>query len=175
MLSRLKLILGMFALSINVMILIAVTAIVSFQWNEARAEQRLKHVTSDDVFCLQQNIYFEARNQSVLGQVAVAWVTLNRMTDTSYPNSVCKVVWQNKQFSWTHDGKSDKPGKTKLEQRAWEDAGLVAQIVLLDWARANNSPISEAIMYHANYVDPYWADSYVEVIVIDDHIFYEKG
>lgn len=175
MLSRLKNILGMVALSINVMVLIIITAVVSFQWSEAHAKQRLKHVTAEDIRCLQQNIYFEARNQSMLGQVAVAWVTLNRMMHASYPNSICKVVWQHKQFSWTHDGKSDRPGKTKLEQRAWEDAGLVSQVVLLDWARANNSPIAEAIMYHADYVTPYWADHYVEVIVIDNHIFYEKS
>lgn len=140
---------------------------------EAQAESRLSEITDKDRYCLQQNIYFEARNQSTIGQVAVAWVTINRMETKRYPNTICEVVWQNKQFSWTHDGKSDKPGKTILEQRAWEDAGLVAQVVLLDWARQGSSPVEDATMYHADYVSPYWAASYNPVVTIDNHIFYK--
>ena len=141
---------------------------------DAEAQARLAPITQEDKHCLQQNIYFEARNQSTIGQVAVAWVTLNRMEETQYPNTVCGVVWQNKQFSWTHDGKSDKPGNTVLEQRAWEDAGLVAEVTLLDWARARKSPVAQAVMYHADYVTPYWASSYTQVAQIDDHIFYRN-
>ena len=140
---------------------------------EAQAESRLATVTDKDRYCLQQNIYFEARNQSTIGQVAVAWVTINRMETKRYPNTICEVVWQNKQFSWTHDGKSDLPGTTVLEQRAWEDAGLVAKVVLLDWARDRSSPVDVATMYHADYVSPYWAASYDPVVKIDNHIFYK--
>lgn len=141
---------------------------------DAEAQARLAPITQEDKHCLQQNIYFEARNQSTIGQVAVAWVTLNRMEETQYPNTVCGVVWQNKQFSWTHDGKSDRPGSTVLEQAAWEQAGVVAEVTLLDWARDQASPVDVATMYHADYVTPYWASSYTQVAKIDDHIFYRN-
>jgi spore germination cell wall hydrolase CwlJ-like protein len=137
------------------------------------AQMHLETVSDEDRYCLQQNIYFEARNQSIAGQVAVAWVTLNRVEAQRFRDTICGVVWQNKQFSWTHDGKSDSPGTNVLEQRAWEDAGLVADVVLLDWARRRASPVGEAIMYHADYVNPYWAASYTQVAQIESHIFYE--
>tara|TARA_R110000772_G_scaffold120625_1_gene226907 strand:- start:121 stop:630 length:510 start_codon:yes stop_codon:yes gene_type:complete len=159
--------------SVNVAALCGLVAVGAFHFEEAAAAERLSSIGTDDVACLQQNIYFEARNQSILGQVAVAWVTINRMESSAYPTTICEVVWQSKQFSWTHDGKSDKPGNTVLEQRAWEDAGLVAEVTLLDWARARKSPVAQAVMYHADYVDPYWSDSYDQVTQIDNHIFYE--
>lgn len=157
---------------LNVAVVCAMTAVGAFNYSEAAAETRLAPITAEDRYCLQQNIYFEARNQSTTGQVAIAWVTLNRMEAEQYPDTICDVVWQNRQFSWTHDGKSDEPGTTVLEQRAWEDAGLVTEVVLLDWARERTSPVENATMYHADYVSPYWRTSYTRVVTIDNHIFY---
>lgn len=62
-----------------------------------------------DVECLALNIYFEARGESTLGQELVAQVTMNRYRMTAYQDTICGVVKARKQFSWTHDGKSDKP------------------------------------------------------------------
>ena len=75
---------------------------------------------SDEVNCLALNIYHEARNQPTVGKLAVAMVTMNRVKDERFPNTVCGVVTQglykNNQpiinkchFSWWCDGKSDKP------------------------------------------------------------------
>ena len=161
--------------TVNLAAFTAMVAVGAYSIKEASAEEALKTVTQEDRYCLQQNIYFEARNQSTIGQVAVAWVTLNRMEADRYPDTICGVVWQSKQFSWTHDGKSDRPGTTKLEQRAWEDAGLVATVTLLDWARDRTSPVENATMYHADYVSPYWKSSYSLVTKIDNHIFYEQN
>ena len=44
--------------------------------------------------CLAKNIYFEARNEPFVGQFAVALVTLNRVNDTDFPNTVCEVVYE---------------------------------------------------------------------------------
>jgi len=159
--------------TVNAITLAAVAAVGAYQIDQARAEQVVSSISAEDQRCMQQNIYFEARNQSTLGQVAVAWVTLNRVQSDRYPDSICGVVWQNKQFSWTHDGKSAEPGNNVLEQRAWEDAGLVTEVVLLDWALGKNGPVGAATMYHADYVDPYWSDSYRLVTKVDDHIFYQ--
>ena len=40
------------------------------------------------------NVFHEAKNQSVEGQIAVAEVVMNRVADTRYPNTVCEVVYQ---------------------------------------------------------------------------------
>jgi spore germination cell wall hydrolase CwlJ-like protein len=166
-------VLNMLSRVMNVVTLAAMIAVGAFHIQDARADAILSSVTEEDRYCLQQNIYFEARNQSLEGQVAVAWVTMNRVEAERYPNSICGVVWQDRQFSWTHDGLPDRPGRNVLEQRAWEDAGLIADVVLLDWAYGRISPVERATHYHADYVDPYWASSYTQVAVVDNHIFYQ--
>jgi len=158
---------------LNALTLASIVGVGAYQIQDAQAEQFVKGISEEDRYCLQQNIFFEARNQSTLGQAAVAWVTLNRVESARYPNTICEVVWQHKQFSWTHDGKSDTPSDNVLEQRAWEDAGIVTDVVLLDWARGINSPVEDATMYHADYVEPYWSSAYDQVVQVDTHIFYQ--
>ena len=130
-------------------------------------------VTDKALYCLQQNIFFEARNQSIMGKTGVAWVTLNRVKSSKYPNDICSVVFQNKQFSWTHDGKSDTPSDNVLEQKAWAMAGLVAHAAYDYWSSDFEGPIEKSVMFHADYVDPYWKSSYTRVVQIGDHIFYK--
>lgn len=166
-------VLNMLSRVTNTLTLAAMVAVGAFHIQDARADAILSSVTEEDRYCLQQNVYFEARNQSLAGQVAVAWVTLNRVEAERYPNSICRVVWQDRQFSWTHDGLPDRPSRNVVEQRAWEDAGLIADVVLLDWARGRVSPVERATHYHADYVSPYWARSYTQVAVVDNHIFYQ--
>lgn len=176
-----------FAAIINTLTLTAMVGIGAYHVQEAQAQQAVHNISEEDKHCLQQNIFFEARNQSTLGQVAVAWVTLNRMESARYPDTICEVVKQghknadgsmvrNKcQFSWYCDGKSDRIPNNVIAQRAWEDTALVAEVVLLDWARSKASPVKDAVMYHADYVNPYWASSYNRVARIDSHIFYEPS
>ena len=54
-------------------------------------------VIADEVKCLAQNIYWEARNQSIQGMYAVADVTLNRVKDKRWPSTVCEVVKQRRE------------------------------------------------------------------------------
>lgn len=147
---------------------------------EARAQERLHSIAPDQRECLALNIYHEARGETIAGQVAVAWVTLNRMESQQFPNTICGVVYQARtdhkgnplrhqcQFSWYCDGRSDRI----RNQREWEDVQLIADVVLLDWSRAKESPVANATFYHADYVEPYWASSFTEVAVVDNHIFY---
>jgi len=50
--------------------------------------------------CLAKNIYFEARNQSTAGQIAVSHVVLNRVKSNRYPNTICGVVEQGLTSRW---------------------------------------------------------------------------
>ena len=74
------------------------------------------------IMCLALNIYFEARNQPIEGQLAVAQVVINRVLDDRYPDHACDVITQGPtypdsnlpirhkcQFSWYCDGRSDRP------------------------------------------------------------------
>lgn len=159
--------------TINALVLAGMAAVGSYQIKDVQAKQAVNSISEKEFYCLQQNVYFEARNQSELGQRAVAWVTLNRMTHKRYPNTICEVVFQRKQFSWTHDGKKDEPGKNILEQRAWQKAGEIADSVLDKWYNNAKSPVENAIMFHAHYVKPSWRKQYDRVAQIDDHIFYQ--
>lgn len=51
-------------------------------------------IMSTALLCLASNIYFEARSEPIAGQIAVAEVTLNRVTSQDYPNNICEVVLQ---------------------------------------------------------------------------------
>lgn len=146
-----------------------VTAIADISVFEKKYNSSLvNQINEDELVCLAKNIYFEARSESNLGQRAVAWVTLNRVFSERYPNTICGVVWQEKQFSWTHDGKSDIP----KDDTAWIKAKSLAILVL---SRYQNSidPTDGATMFHAAYATPYWSSHYEEVVSIDNHIFYK--
>jgi len=125
--------------------------------------------------CLARAVYFEARSESQLGQLAVATVILNRAKAENYPSSICGVVYQGAsrlnacQFSFACDGQSDLP----KYGRAWEAALEVTALAL-----ATDRPIQAvdaATHYHADYVDPAWSRSLHRVTKIGRHIFYTQG
>ena len=122
------------------------------------------------VLCLALNVYFEARSEPINSQFAVAEVTMNRVKSNAYPDSVCEVVWQRKQFSWTHDGKSDKPKNSY----AWRLALAVAKSTLSDTNGYTSQLPPNTLHYHADYVSPYWVGQYKKVGTIGRHIFYKK-
>ena len=130
--------------------------------------------------CLSLNIYHEARSESKLGQEAVGLVTMNRVYDSRYPDTVCDVVYQSHvdskgrpkrnqcQFSWYCDGKSDKIHDIVAYNEIEE---LSASI--LESYGIERDITDGAVMYHASYVKPYWASSYERTSRVDSHIFYK--
>ena len=129
--------------------------------------------------CLALNTYHEAKNQSLVGQVATAQVVMNRVADSRYPNTVCEVVKQGPkykgsdvpvrhkcQFSWFCDGKDDTP----KNEKAWRKAQDVAFLVIYDKIKLD---VTEgATHYHATYVRPSWAKTKKRTTRIEKHIFY---
>jgi spore germination cell wall hydrolase CwlJ-like protein len=119
------------------------------------------------VMCLSMNIYWEARDQPIAGQVAVAQVTMNRVASSKYPDDVCSVVYDHKQFSWYWDGKSDVP----REEKAWQRAQMVAQGVIAGSGHSDLMSV-DVTHYHAVTVKPYWIQEMQLIAQIQDHIFY---
>ena len=104
--------------------------------------------STDEPFeCLAKNVYFEARGESLAGRIAVAIVTLNRVVDKRWPKTICGVVWQPYQFSWTKDGLSDNP----IDMGAWSDSKYAAEVAL------SLHTVKDANHYHNNTVMPNWA------------------
>ena len=152
----------------------------------------------DEMHCLAKNIYFEARGESIRGKVAVANVTMNRVDSPHYPNTICGVVYQAKhstwwlehhnrlvpvrhqcQFSWYCDGKADtlyltnaKGDVIKANMQSWLDSLRIAE----DSIRGEVKKVipTNALWYHADFVNPYWSTSYVPVMKVGRHIFYSE-
>jgi len=115
------------------------------------------------LLCLATAIYFEARGENHDGQMAVAQVVVNRMVDDRYPDTICGVVWEPKQFSFTHDGKPEK----MYEVEARETAMQVAEEAL----QGNGLNITST-HYHSTGVKPYWRKHYKLDGRVDNHYFY---
>ena len=130
--------------------------------------------------CMALNIYHEAKFQSMLGQIAVGQVVMNRVEDSRFPDNVCDVVTQavtykgtdkpvlhKCQFSWYCNGESDEP---KSDSQEWWNAQEYASIVLSGTIALD---VTEgATHYHATYVRPAWAKTKTKTTRIDRHIFY---
>ena len=121
--------------------------------------------------CLTSAIYYEAGQESMAGQQAVAQVVLNRVRHPAFPASVCGVVYQGStrttgcQFTFTCDGSLARAP----EPSAWNRARKVAEAALSGHVQAS---VGNATHYHANYVVPYWASTLNKTDVIGAHIFY---
>ena len=76
----------------------------------------------DDRIALACNLYYEASTEGYQGMMAIVAVTMNRVDSKHYPNTVREVVWERKQFSWTHDGQYDTP----RNRRIWKQALAIA-------------------------------------------------
>ena len=132
------------------------------------------------LMCMALNMYHEAKNQSMLGQLAVGQVVMNRVEDKRFPDNVCDVVTEavtykgtdkpvlhKCQFSWYCDGQKDEPD---FDSKEWWDAKEYASIVLSDTIMLD---VTEgATHYHATYVRPAWAKTKTKTTRIDRHIFY---
>ena len=133
--------------------------------------------------CLAKNIYFEARNEPFVGQFAVALVTLNRVHDSAFPNTICEVVYEgihtasgfpksNRcQFSWYCDGNSDEV----RNQRAWKEVQKTANLAMIKYSKIKTEGLDYtegARFYHTFEVSPRWSKVYPKVGRIGDHIFY---
>lgn len=129
--------------------------------------------TAEQVFCLAQNAFWEARNQSEEGRLAVAFVTINRVRSQSFPDTICGVVWQRKQFSWTHDGKGDHIPPVRVQDGTWERTVRLALRALSPYT---DDPTNGALFYHAQYVSPPWTQDIGmrAVLTIGDHTFYRR-
>ena len=131
--------------------------------------------SESEVKCLATAIYFEARGEPEKGQLAVAQVVLNRLKNPAYPNTICGVVYQNKnrrhrcQFSFACDGIRDRI----TDSRSWAVAQTLATKAVNNTSTTFLSDVGASTHYHATYVRPRWARHMKKMDKIGRHIFYQ--
>jgi spore germination cell wall hydrolase CwlJ-like protein len=140
------------------------------------SQREARHKRALELRCLAENVFFEARGESIRGQLAVAEVTMNRTRSPYFPHSVCEVVHETRwdairgrqvaHFSWTEI--EDFRAQPR-EGPAWEQAEKVAQAAY----DATYSPIVPgALFYHATRIHPDWAKTQRFIETIGNHSFY---
>jgi spore germination cell wall hydrolase CwlJ-like protein len=154
-----------------------VSSITLYKFEKITGTQDYKFVSVEsvqkDLECLTLNIYREAGHEPFEGKVGVAQVTLNRVADPKFPNTVCGVVYQKTavyskvicQFSWYCDANHRN---RKINDAAFADSYAVAKKVLLEGFRLDG--LNTAMYYHAEYVSPNW--KLERITKIGAHIFY---
>lgn len=111
------------------------------------------------------NIYYEARGEPEEGMRMIGEVTLNRVSSSHYPNTICGVVYQKSQFSWVK-----RKNKTPSEHDAWEKSLEIAEELLTDGK--SSYPHLATHFANLNKVNPSWAKKFDKVITIGDHTFF---
>lgn len=126
--------------------------------------------------CAVRNLYHEARGESLLGQAYVMKTVLNRVRDTKHPQSVCKVIYQNKQFSWTHNlpkNKQQVPQKTTSEKELLKQLEALSTVVI--WLDKLGFDFTDNSKYYHNLnVKPIWRHKLKTTKVVGNHIFYTE-
>jgi len=131
-----------------------VTAITALPSIDLDAEMR----------CLATAVYYESKGEPLDGQLAVAQVILNRVQSGRFASSVCGVVYQRGQFSFTWDKRPDRPNDSMM----WRTAQAVAVIAATDnWRQV----VPDATHFHASRVAPGW-HGLQRVAAVGNHVFY---
>jgi len=116
--------------------------------------------------CLAKAVYFEARSESLEGQLAVAEVILNRAASGIYPTSICGVVTQRSQFSFIRAGRFPR---VDTGNPCWHKALAIAEVAQKKLIR---QIAPNVLWYHASYVAPAWKRNLTRFVRIGMHIFY---
>ena len=144
---------------------------ISQEINDTIIKQEVNEDFNKQLACLTKNIYYEAATESYEGKLAVAQVTLNRANDPKFPSTICGVVYQRTlgtcQFSWTC-----LKNLAIQNKYAWEESELVARKALTEPVLHDIIARSNALYYHAIYVNPGWRGRVVTKI--GNHIFYAR-
>lgn len=122
--------------------------------------------------CLASNIYYEARGESKLGKIAVGLVTINRVKDPRYPDTICEVVREPKQFSWYRPGKI-----VRLASSGNAMYGRIRElaVTVYDTYYTSSTPddiTHGATHFHSKSVNPSW-NGKVKVASIGNHVFFK--
>lgn len=139
-----------------------------------------------EITCLAQNMYFEARNQTDEGLLAVGFVTLNRTKEDKFSKTICGVIHEaefypkrnkkgidipikNKcQFSWYCDGKKD----VIVDTDTWNHVYDLAFHLYL-YQDTMKDITGGATYYNTKNIKRKPEIGAIKTVLIKDHVFYK--
>lgn len=158
--------------------LAGILLVISFTLASPIEESVSKVLDEKHVDCMAQAIYFESRNEPLVGQLAVGLVVKNRSDNNLFPNDICDVVHQGPrdskgvplknrcQFSWYCDGIPEKV----LDISKWEKSIYISKLIMSD----KIFDFTDGSLYfHNTSVSPNW--KLKRIGLIGNHIFYKKS
>ena len=132
--------------------------------------------SSKDFNCLVEVLAHEGLNQPLRGQLAILEVVQNRKTSKGFPNSICKVIHQHKQFSYRDNVPAGKPLEFKpkniVDEKAFKKIKETVAGFLLGNYNAVLSP--EVKWYVRNDVKVVWMKKMKTEAVIASHTFMKE-
>jgi N-acetylmuramoyl-L-alanine amidase len=128
-----------------------------------------------DVEWLAQNIYHEARGEGIQGMIAISIVTINRVHDKNYPNTIKGVITQPHQFTWYNKKKIKTIKKnnnynlcliiSNTTIKLWKSKRVMHLVKLFD--------IDDIKWYHNKKEKPRWLYGMNQTTQIGNHLFYK--
>ncbi|HQW81069.1 MAG: cell wall hydrolase [Rhodanobacteraceae bacterium] len=123
-----------------------------------------------DQTCLTATLYLEARDQPVLGQVAIAEVALRRRASKP-PENLCGVLMAPKQFALSIVSPRFQLRNIGAWNRAWRIAGTTMTRWAISGEHGSVVPAADHFFAYQR-VTPAWAAHGEQVALIGDHAFY---
>lgn len=129
-----------------------------------------------EFLCIKSALWHEARGEPEEGIRAVMSVIYNRKNHKNYPNTFCKVILQDKQFSAFNQDKSLatkrlKPVKGPDEEAYSKVAGIAQEAVV----GAFKPVLEPSVLWYTHIrVKNKWTQKFKRVIVLGNHSFYKE-
>ena len=112
-----------------------------------KTKPKLEFKRKSEVLCLAEAMFYEAQAEKVSGKIGVADTILNRTRSICFPDTVCGVISQPKQFQWKRNTKLRKgrvfnPIKHEVEV-------MIAERLLKAEANGNRRDTTGGALYFA--------------------------
>lgn len=136
-----------------------------------------KDLDLEQVNCLSDAIYYEARGENEKGQAGVGYVVMNRVHSKKWPDTVCKVVYQCSHIK--HHGRQSKQKVCQFgwaskkhrvnDAKAYAHAQDLARLVMLGFV---HNPVGHCTYFHSTAERTLRGSRYALRIRIEHHLFY---
>lgn len=120
---------------------------------------------SIEAVCLALALYFEARGEPIMGKQLVAETVINRSHDDAFPPTVCGVIMQPSQFSFTSTG----PVAITEPQQLLLSHKMAEEMLTNGCVHCTG-----ALYFHAKGVRPAWTKRMTKIGTYGNHVFYKE-
>ena len=143
---------------------ISVTLTATLQAESINDSSQAQKLSKAQIECLSKAAYHEAKGESDKGMLAVIHTTLNRVKDNRFPKTVCGVVYQKSQYSWT------KYNPKVKEQEQYARAERLAKEVVAGKHKDNTNG---ALYFVHVKINRNWLEKLTYTCTIGNHKFFK--